>query len=92
MQDKQNLDDIIHMHYQARAWLLSGQSDANLLTTYPENILPYLVHALANISCPNIDECKDVEAYENIYRYYFTHIGHLYTGFIFSPCFGTTYF
>ncbi|KAL2603500.1 hypothetical protein GLYMA_09G014600v4 [Glycine max] len=67
-EDKQNLDDIIHMHYQARAWLLSGQSDANLLTTYPENILPYLVHALANISCPNIDECKDVEAYENIYR------------------------
>ncbi|RZB64213.1 Sister chromatid cohesion protein PDS5-like B isoform B [Glycine soja] len=67
-EDKQNLDDIIHMHYQARAWQLSGQSDANSLTTYPEYILPYLVHALANISCPKIDECKDVGAYEKIYR------------------------
>ncbi|TKY72277.1 Sister chromatid cohesion protein PDS5-like B [Spatholobus suberectus] len=66
--DKQNLDDIIHMHHQAKAWQLSGQSDANSLTTYPEYILPYLVHALANISCPSIDECKDVEAYDNIYR------------------------
>ncbi|KAK7412751.1 hypothetical protein VNO78_04347 [Psophocarpus tetragonolobus] len=65
---KQNLDDIIHMHHQARAWQLSGQSDANSLTTFPEYILPYLVHALANISCPNIEECRDVEAYDNIYR------------------------
>ncbi|KAL4585339.1 hypothetical protein LXL04_009957 [Taraxacum kok-saghyz] len=33
------------------------------------NILPYLVHALAHHpSCPNIDECKDVKAYEPIYR------------------------
>ncbi|RDX94616.1 Sister chromatid cohesion protein PDS5-like B, partial [Mucuna pruriens] len=67
-EDKQNLDDIIHMHHQARARQLSGQSDANSLTTYPEYILLYLVHALANISCPNVDECKDVEAYDNIYR------------------------
>ncbi|XP_027339072.1 sister chromatid cohesion protein PDS5 homolog A-A [Abrus precatorius] len=67
-EDKQNLGDIIHMHHQARAWQLSGQSDANSLITYPEYILPYLVHALANISCPNIEECKDVEAYDNIYR------------------------
>ncbi|KAL2341418.1 hypothetical protein Fmac_009358 [Flemingia macrophylla] len=67
-EDNQNLDDIIHMHHQARAWQHSGQSDANSLITYPEHILPYLVHALANISCPNIDECKDVEAYNNIYR------------------------
>ncbi|KAD4982238.1 hypothetical protein E3N88_18909 [Mikania micrantha] len=35
----------------------------------PEYILPYLVHALAHHpSCPNIDECKDVKAYEPIYR------------------------
>ncbi|XP_020220399.1 sister chromatid cohesion protein PDS5 homolog A isoform X1 [Cajanus cajan] len=68
VEDNQNLDDIIHMHHQARAWQLSGQSDANSLTAYPEHILPYLVHALANISCPNIDECKDVEAFNNIYR------------------------
>ncbi|KAK7331159.1 hypothetical protein VNO77_25376 [Canavalia gladiata] len=67
-EDKQNLADIIHMHHQTRAWQLSGQSDANSLLTYPEYILPHLVHALANISCPNIEECKDVEAYDNIYR------------------------
>ncbi|XP_061344321.1 sister chromatid cohesion protein PDS5 homolog A [Gastrolobium bilobum] len=67
-EDKQNLADIIHMHHQGRARQLSGQSDANSFTTFPEYILPYLVHALANISCPNIDECKDVEAYDNIYR------------------------
>ncbi|KAI3745336.1 hypothetical protein L1987_58447 [Smallanthus sonchifolius] len=35
----------------------------------PEYILPYLVYALAHHpSCPNIDECKDVKAYEPIYR------------------------
>lgn len=78
MQDKQNLDDIIHMHYQARAWQLSGQSDANSLTTYPEYILPYLVHALAHNSCPNVDYCKDVGAYDDIYRYHLTHTRHLY--------------
>lgn len=77
MQDKQNLNDIIHMHHQTRAWQLSGQSDANSLTAYPEYILTYLVHALANISCPNIDDCKTVEAYDNLYRYYFIHIGYL---------------
>jgi len=57
------------MHNQARAWQLSGQSDANSLTTSPEYIVAYLVHALANISCPNIDDCKNVEAYDKIYRY-----------------------
>ncbi|KAK7332449.1 hypothetical protein VNO80_29201 [Phaseolus coccineus] len=67
-EDKQNLNDIIHMHHQARAWQLSGQSDANSLTTYPEYIVAYLVHALANISCPDIDDCKTVEAYDNLYR------------------------
>ncbi|CAI8590496.1 unnamed protein product [Vicia faba] len=67
-EDKQNLTDIIHMHHQERAGQLSGKSDANSLTTYPEYILPYLVHALANLSCPNIDECKDAEAYNTIYR------------------------
>ncbi|KAE9591537.1 hypothetical protein Lalb_Chr20g0119541 [Lupinus albus] len=66
--DKQNLAEIIQMHQHAKERQLSVQSDANSLTTYPEYILPYLVHALANISCPNIDECKDVEAYNNIYR------------------------
>lgn len=68
--------DIIQMHHQAKARQHSVQSDANSLTAYPEYILPYLVHALAHISCPNIDDCKDVEAYDNIYRYYFIHMIH----------------
>ncbi|KAI7731479.1 hypothetical protein M8C21_026903, partial [Ambrosia artemisiifolia] len=35
----------------------------------PNSILPYLVHALAHHpSCPKIDECKDIKAYEPIYR------------------------
>jgi sister-chromatid-cohesion protein PDS5 len=45
------------------------QSDANPLSVYPEYILPYLVHALAHQSCPNVDECKDIKAFEPIYRY-----------------------
>ena len=83
MQDKQNLADIIQMLHQAKARRLSVQSDANSLTSYPEYILAYLVHVLAHNSCPNVDECKDVGAYDNIYRYYFNHIRHLYAGFIF---------
>ncbi|RDX89521.1 Sister chromatid cohesion protein PDS5-like B, partial [Mucuna pruriens] len=67
-EDKQNLTDIIQMHHQLKARQLSVQSDANSMTTYPEYILPYLVHALACNSCPNVDECKDVGAYDNIYR------------------------
>ncbi|XP_057415482.1 sister chromatid cohesion protein PDS5 homolog A-like isoform X2 [Lotus japonicus] len=67
-EDKQNLADIIQMHYQVKARQISMQSDANSLTTYPEYILPYLVHALAHNSCPDVDECKDVGAYDNIYR------------------------
>ncbi|CAJ2658166.1 unnamed protein product [Trifolium pratense] len=67
-EDKQNLADLIHMHHQERVGQLSGQSDGNSLTPYPEYILPYLVHALASLSCPNIDECKDAEAYNTIYR------------------------
>ncbi|XP_061339796.1 sister chromatid cohesion protein PDS5 homolog A-like isoform X2 [Gastrolobium bilobum] len=67
-EDKQNLADIIQMHHQAKARQLSGQSDVNSLTPYPEYILPYLVFALAHNSCPNVDECKDVGAYDNIYR------------------------
>jgi hypothetical protein len=54
------------------------QSDTNSLTIYPEYILPYLVHALAHNSCPNVEECKDVGAYDNIYRYYITHFRYLY--------------
>ncbi|MED6131709.1 hypothetical protein PIB30_012146 [Stylosanthes scabra] len=67
-ENKTNLADIIQMLQQAKARQLSVQSDANPLTTYPEYIVPFLVHALASISCPNVDECKDVEAYDNTYR------------------------
>ncbi|KAK7292494.1 hypothetical protein RIF29_08275 [Crotalaria pallida] len=65
---KQNLADIIQMLHQSKARQLSVQSDANSLTTYPEYILPYIIHALAHNSCPNVDECKDLGAYDNIYR------------------------
>ncbi|XP_050288244.1 sister chromatid cohesion protein PDS5 homolog A isoform X1 [Quercus robur] len=67
-EDKQNLADIIQMYHQAKARQHSVQSDGNSLTNYPEYILPFLVHALAHHSCPNIDECKDVKAFELIYR------------------------
>jgi len=71
IQDKQNLADIIQMHHQLKARQLSAQSDANSLATYPEYILPYLVHTLAHNSCPNVDECKEFGAYDDIYRYHF---------------------
>ena len=80
MQDKQNLFDIIQMYHQLKARQLSVQSDANSLITYPEYILPYLVHALAHNSCPNVDDCEDVGAYDDIYRYHLTHTRHLYAG------------
>ncbi|KAF2306079.1 hypothetical protein GH714_011216 [Hevea brasiliensis] len=67
-EEKQNLADIIQMHYQAKARQLSVQSDASTSAAYPEDILPYLVHALAHHSCPDADECKDVKAFETIYR------------------------
>ncbi|KAF4399484.1 hypothetical protein G4B88_022567 [Cannabis sativa] len=67
-EEKQNLADIIQLYHQTKARQLSIQSDANSLTAYPEYILAYLVHVLAHHSCPNIDECKDVKAYELLYR------------------------
>ncbi|OVA10818.1 hypothetical protein BVC80_8199g2 [Macleaya cordata] len=68
-EDKHNLVEVIQMCHQARARQLPMLCDANPLMTYPEYILPYLVHALAHhFSCPNIDECSEVEAFEPIYR------------------------
>ncbi|XP_038893526.1 sister chromatid cohesion protein PDS5 homolog B isoform X2 [Benincasa hispida] len=67
-EEKQNLADIIQMHHQAKARQLSMQSETNSTTAYPEYIVPYLVHALAHHSCPDVDECKDVKAYELVYR------------------------
>ncbi|KAJ7967846.1 sister chromatid cohesion protein PDS5-like A-A-like [Quillaja saponaria] len=65
---KQDLADIILMHHQHKARQLSLQSDANSSTAFPECILPYLVHMLAHSSCPNVDDCKDVKAFDHIYR------------------------
>nr|GMD40858.1 sister chromatid cohesion protein PDS5 homolog A isoform X1 [Ipomoea batatas] len=66
---KNNLSDIIQMCQQGKARHLSSQSDANAPTGYPEYILPYLVHALAHHPLfPNIEECKDVKAFEPFYR------------------------
>ncbi|GLU20621.1 hypothetical protein SLE2022_368110 [Rubroshorea leprosula] len=67
-EEKQNLADIIQMYQQTKARQISLQSDANSSSAYPEYILPYLVHTLAHHSCPDIDECKDVKAFELIYR------------------------
>ncbi|XP_007026378.2 PREDICTED: sister chromatid cohesion protein PDS5 homolog A isoform X2 [Theobroma cacao] len=67
-EEKQNLADIFQMCQQAKARQVAIQADTNSSTTYPEYILPYLVHALAHHSCPNTDECKDVKAFELIYR------------------------
>ncbi|XP_023738214.1 sister chromatid cohesion protein PDS5 homolog A isoform X1 [Lactuca sativa] len=44
-------------------------------------ILPYLIHALAHHpSCPNIDECKDVKAYEPIFRKLYIYFSKLAAG------------
>ncbi|XP_042521110.1 sister chromatid cohesion protein PDS5 homolog A-B isoform X2 [Macadamia integrifolia] len=68
-EDKQNLVEIVQMCQQAKVRQLFMHCDANPLMVYPEYILPFLVHALAHhSSCPDIDDCKDVEAYEPIYR------------------------
>ncbi|KAJ4981397.1 hypothetical protein NE237_032234 [Protea cynaroides] len=67
-EDKHNLVEIIQMCHQARARQLSMHCDANPLMVYPEYILPFLVHALAHHSlCPDIDDCKDVKAFEPVY-------------------------
>ncbi|KAA8537266.1 hypothetical protein F0562_027047 [Nyssa sinensis] len=68
-EDKHNLSDVVQMCHQAKARQHSLQCDANSPVVYPEYILPYLIHSLANhSSCPNVDECKDVKAFELIYR------------------------
>ncbi|GFZ03348.1 binding protein [Actinidia rufa] len=66
---KHNLSDIIQTCQQGKARQISLQCDANSVVLYPEYILPYLVHALAHhSSCPNVDECRDVKAFEPVYR------------------------
>ncbi|XP_018439839.1 sister chromatid cohesion protein PDS5 homolog A isoform X2 [Raphanus sativus] len=67
-EEKQNLADIIQHSYQTKVRKVSAQTDANSVSPYPHNILPYLVHALAHHSCPDVEKCKDVKEYEMIYR------------------------
>ncbi|KAI7749675.1 hypothetical protein M8C21_033736, partial [Ambrosia artemisiifolia] len=68
-EEKRNLNDIIQMCKQGKARQVSVQSDGNFSVGHPEYILSYLIHALAHHpSFPNIDECKDLKAYEPIYR------------------------
>ncbi|RID60363.1 hypothetical protein BRARA_F03523 [Brassica rapa] len=67
-EEKQNLADIIQHSYQTKVRKVSAQTDANSVSPYPQHILPYLVHALAHLSCPDVEKSKDVEEYELIYR------------------------
>ncbi|CAG7894949.1 unnamed protein product [Brassica rapa] len=67
-EEKQNLADIIQHSYQTKVRKVSAQTDANSVSPYPHSILPYLVHALAHHSCPDVEKCKDVKEYEMIYR------------------------
>ncbi|XP_073010251.1 sister chromatid cohesion protein PDS5 homolog A isoform X2 [Typha latifolia] len=65
---KHNLLEVVQICQQVKVRQLSVQTDMNLLLTYPEYILPYLVHALAHDpSCPNIEECSDAQAFESTY-------------------------
>ncbi|XP_076925965.1 sister chromatid cohesion protein PDS5 homolog A-like isoform X2 [Bidens hawaiensis] len=66
---KEKLNDIIQMCLQGKARQVSGQSDGKFSVVHPEYILQYLIHALAHHPLfPNIDECKELKAYEPIYR------------------------
>ncbi|KAF8104421.1 hypothetical protein N665_0172s0052 [Sinapis alba] len=67
-QRRYDLADIIQHSYQTKVRKVSAQTDANSVSPYPQHILPYLVHALAHLSCPDVEKCKDVEEYEMIYR------------------------
>ncbi|KAF7094903.1 hypothetical protein CFC21_097177 [Triticum aestivum] len=63
-----NLIEVSQICQQVKMRQLSVQADVNLLTAYPEYIIPYLVHVLAHDpSCPNIEEYEDVKAFAPIY-------------------------
>ncbi|KAJ6833750.1 sister chromatid cohesion protein PDS5-like protein A [Iris pallida] len=64
---KGNILEVIQICQQVKMLQLSLQTDGSS-TTSPEYILVYLVHALAHHpSCPKIDDCQDVKAFEPIY-------------------------
>ncbi|KAL2467066.1 hypothetical protein Adt_42917 [Abeliophyllum distichum] len=80
-ENKCKLNDIIRMCKQERARQVSTRSDANSAPLYPEYILPYVVHGLAHhSSCPDVDECKDVKAFETIYSHLYLLLPMLITG------------
>ncbi|XP_074271941.1 sister chromatid cohesion protein PDS5 homolog A isoform X2 [Silene latifolia] len=68
-EDKHNLADVVHMCRQMKARQHSLQSDGNSQLSYPEYMLPFLVHALAHHPmCPSFNQCRDVRAVEPLYR------------------------
>ncbi|CAH1423707.1 unnamed protein product [Lactuca virosa] len=69
-EENQSFSEILEMCEQ---WKANGNSSVY--------ILPYLIHALAHHpSCPNIDECKDVKAYEPIFRKLYIYFSKLAAG------------
>ncbi|KAM0917721.1 hypothetical protein ACQ4PT_009179 [Festuca glaucescens] len=65
---KHNLIEVVQICQQVKMRQLSVQADVNLLTAYPEYIIPHLVHVLAHDpSCPNIEEYEDVKPFGPIY-------------------------
>ncbi|GAA0153559.1 chromatin/chromatin-binding, or -regulatory protein [Lithospermum erythrorhizon] len=66
---KNNLSEIIQVCEQMKLLQSSAPTDVYTPALYPEYILPYIIHGLANHSTfPNIDECRDVKAFESMYR------------------------
>ncbi|XP_020691826.1 sister chromatid cohesion protein PDS5 homolog A [Dendrobium catenatum] len=65
---KHNLLEVVQICQQLKQRQISMQNDVSSSVMYPESILVYLVHALAHHpSCPNIDECLELSAFEPIY-------------------------
>ncbi|XP_011096143.1 sister chromatid cohesion protein PDS5 homolog A isoform X1 [Sesamum indicum] len=80
-ENKRNLNDIIQMCRQGRGRQISSQTDGSSPTLYPEYMLAYVVHSLAHHpSFPNIDECKDVKAFESMYRQLYLFLSMLVHG------------
>ncbi|KAK4802635.1 hypothetical protein SAY86_000838 [Trapa natans] len=67
-EEKQHLSEILQIQYKEKARNQVSQCDANPQITHPEYILAYIVHVLAHLSCPDIDEVKEAKAYESLYR------------------------
>ncbi|KAL2475831.1 hypothetical protein Adt_36567 [Abeliophyllum distichum] len=80
-ENKHNFSDIIQMCQQGRARQVSTLGDANSTPLNTEYILPYVIHALSHHSSfPDVDECKDVKAFEAIYRQLYLFLSMLVHG------------